>query len=107
MGEAVRLAVIPGDGIGPEVVDEALKVLAAVSDATDLTFEQTRFSLGAQRYLDTGDVLTDDDLDATNTAEQPDRVTPSGGTGARLEGSALHAELPPRSWNVLRLQVPV
>jgi 3-isopropylmalate dehydrogenase len=64
MGEAVRLAVIPGDGIGPEVVDEALKVLAAVSDATDLTFEQTRFSLGAQRYLDTGDVLTDDDLDA-------------------------------------------
>jgi len=64
MGEAVKLAVIPGDGIGPEVVDEALRVLAAVSDGTDLTFEQTRFSLGAQRYLDTGDVLTDDDLDA-------------------------------------------
>ncbi|GAA1817975.1 3-isopropylmalate dehydrogenase [Agromyces neolithicus] len=62
MGEAVRLAVIPGDGIGPEVVDEALRVLAAVSDGTDLEFEQTRFSLGAQRYLDTGDVLTDDDL---------------------------------------------
>ena len=39
-------------------------MLAAVSDATDLTFEQTRFSLGAQRYLDTGDVLTDDDLEA-------------------------------------------
>ena len=64
MGETVRLAVIPGDGIGPEVVDEALRVLAAVSEHTDLTFEQTRFSLGAQRYLDTGDVLTDDDLDA-------------------------------------------
>ncbi|MCD2442535.1 3-isopropylmalate dehydrogenase [Agromyces sp. SYSU K20354] len=63
MGEAVKLAVIPGDGIGPEVVDEALRVLAAVSEGTDLTFEQTRFSLGAQRYLDTGDVLTDDDLD--------------------------------------------
>ena len=64
MGEAVRLAVIPGDGIGPEVVDEALRVLAAVSESSELEFEQNRFSLGAQRYLDTGDVLTDDDLDA-------------------------------------------
>ena len=64
MGETVRLAVIPGDGIGPEVVDEALRVLAAVSESSELEFEQNRFSLGAQRYLDTGDVLTDHDLDA-------------------------------------------
>lgn len=64
MGETVRLAVIPGDGIGPEVIDEALRVLAAVAEGSDLAFEQNRFSLGAQRYLDTGDVLTDDDLDS-------------------------------------------
>jgi len=60
----VRLAVIPGDGIGPEVVDEALKVLDAATAGSDARFVQTRFSLGAARYLETGDVLTDDDLTA-------------------------------------------
>jgi alpha-N-arabinofuranosidase len=48
-------------------------------------------------------VLTDSDLDASNTAEQPDRVVPSQGTGANVSGGCLRAELPPRSWNVLRL----
>lgn len=63
MPRTVRLAVIPGDGIGPEVVAEALKVLrAAVGDET--RFEETHFSLGAGRFLETGDVLTDDDLAA-------------------------------------------
>jgi 3-isopropylmalate dehydrogenase len=51
-----RIAVIGGDGIGPEVTDEALKVLEAVRDAT---FEQTRYDLGAERYLATGEVLPD------------------------------------------------
>ncbi|GAA1833017.1 3-isopropylmalate dehydrogenase [Agromyces salentinus] len=64
MVRTVRLAVIPGDGIGPEVVGEALKVLDAATVGTGLVFEQTPFSLGAARYLETGDVLTDDDLDA-------------------------------------------
>jgi alpha-N-arabinofuranosidase len=48
-------------------------------------------------------VLADDDIDACNTAEQPDRVVPRAGSGATVEGSRLRAELPPRSWNVLRL----
>jgi alpha-N-arabinofuranosidase len=48
-------------------------------------------------------VLADSDLDAANTAEQPDRVVPSQGAGATVEGGSLRAELPPRSWNVLRL----
>ncbi|VXB00581.1 3-isopropylmalate dehydrogenase [Microbacterium sp. 8M] len=60
----VKLAVIPGDGIGPEVVAEAEKVLDAVTAGSDVTFEKTRFSLGAARYLETGDTLTDEDLDA-------------------------------------------
>lgn len=64
MVQTVRLAVIPGDGIGPEVVDEALKVLDAATAGADVAFEQTPFSLGAARYLETGDVLTDDDLAA-------------------------------------------
>jgi len=63
MPRTVRLAAIPGDGIGPEVVAEALKVLE-VAAGDDATFEVTTFSLGAGRYLETGDILTDDDLSA-------------------------------------------
>jgi 3-isopropylmalate dehydrogenase len=64
MSRQVRLAVIPGDGIGLEVVAEAVKVLERATDASDLSFEKTYFELGAARYLATGDVLTDDDLAA-------------------------------------------
>ena len=56
----MKLAVIGGDGIGPEVTAEALKVLRAVRDDV----EETQFDLGAERYLKTGDVLTDEDLAA-------------------------------------------
>src|SRR3546814_16059080 len=64
MSRVVKLAVIPGDGIGPEVIDEAVKVLDAATAASDVTFDRTLFSLGAARFLDTGDTLTDDDLAA-------------------------------------------
>ncbi|MEV7827640.1 3-isopropylmalate dehydrogenase [Microbacterium enclense] len=64
MSRVVKLAVIPGDGIGPEVVTEAVKVLDAVTAGSGVTFEKTPFSLGAGRYLETGDTLTDDDLAA-------------------------------------------
>jgi 3-isopropylmalate dehydrogenase len=64
MSRQVKLAVIPGDGIGPEVIAEAVKVLDAVTRDSDVNFEKTEFSLGADRFLATGEVLTDDDLDA-------------------------------------------
>ncbi|GAA2822845.1 MULTISPECIES: 3-isopropylmalate dehydrogenase [Crossiella] len=49
----MRLAVIPGDGIGPEVIAEALKVLGEVLP----TAEITRFDLGAARWHATGELL--------------------------------------------------
>ena len=52
----VALAVIPGDGIGPEVTAEALKVLEV---ASPVKLEATRYDLGAERYLATGEVLPD------------------------------------------------
>jgi 3-isopropylmalate dehydrogenase len=55
----MRLAVIPGDGIGPEVVAEGLKVLSAV--APDL--EPTSYDLGAARWQRTGELLPDTVLD--------------------------------------------
>jgi 3-isopropylmalate dehydrogenase len=57
-GGSVRLAVIGGDGIGPEVTAEALKVLE-VAAPDGVKFEQTRYDLGAERYLATGEVLPD------------------------------------------------
>lgn len=58
----IRLALIPGDGIGPEVVAEGLKVLRAALPA-DVQLETTDFDLGAARYHRTGEVLPDGDLD--------------------------------------------
>ena len=62
MSRVVKLALIPGDGIGPEVVGEAEKVLDAAVAGTDVSFDKTHFSLGAARFLETGDTLTADDL---------------------------------------------
>jgi 3-isopropylmalate dehydrogenase len=59
MAQSIRLAVIPGDYIGPEVTIEALKVLDACTPAYDVKIEQTEYDLGAQRYLATGEVLPD------------------------------------------------
>jgi 3-isopropylmalate dehydrogenase len=57
----VRLAVVPGDGIGPEVTDEAVKVLEQVAAGSggEVSFAPTRYDLGAERYLATGEVLPD------------------------------------------------
>jgi 3-isopropylmalate dehydrogenase len=63
MTRTIRLAVIGGDGIGPEVVAEALKVLRGAVDS-DVVLETTDFALGAARYLETGDVLPDAELEA-------------------------------------------
>ena len=59
-----RLAVVAGDGIGPEVVAEGLKCLAAATEGTDIAFETTEFDLGARRWHATGDTLTKEDLEA-------------------------------------------
>lgn len=59
----IRVAVIPGDGIGTEVVTEGLKVLSAVADTTEVEFHTTHFNLGAARYHATGEVLPDAELE--------------------------------------------
>ncbi len=56
----LNLAVIPGDGIGPEVTSVALQALEKALDG--LAIETTEFDLGANRYLTNGEILTDADL---------------------------------------------
>ncbi|MFN8125889.1 MAG: 3-isopropylmalate dehydrogenase [Candidatus Nanopelagicales bacterium] len=59
MASTYSLAVIPGDGIGGEVVTEALKVLDVAGGAAQDVFTTTTYDLGAQRYLATGETLPD------------------------------------------------
>ncbi|WP_406604746.1 3-isopropylmalate dehydrogenase [Corynebacterium kroppenstedtii] len=58
----MKLAVIPGDGIGTEVTAEALKVMRAALAGSGESIETTEYDLGALRYLRNGELLTDDDL---------------------------------------------
>lgn len=54
-----EIGVIPGDGTGPEVVAEGLKVLKAVSDVTDIKYNLTNYDFGGEKYLKTGEILPD------------------------------------------------
>jgi 3-isopropylmalate dehydrogenase len=61
MPESIRLAVVAGDGIGPEVVAEGLKVLRAAVDGESVV-ETTDYDLGARRWHATGETLPDSAL---------------------------------------------
>jgi 3-isopropylmalate dehydrogenase len=59
MSRTLRVAVVGGDGVGPEVVAEGLKVLRAVATAHDVAVETTEYDLGARRWHATGETLPD------------------------------------------------
>jgi 3-isopropylmalate dehydrogenase len=54
-----KISTIPGDGIGPEVLNEGIKVLEAVGDKVDISFEWIYHPYGAEHYLETGEILPD------------------------------------------------
>ncbi len=58
-----RIAVFGGDGIGPEVTQEALKVLETLSDLFDFSYKTTEFPHGSEHYLDTGELFPDSMID--------------------------------------------
>ncbi len=62
-----KIAIIPGDGTGPEVVNEGLKVLNAVSSKCGFSYETTTYDFGGERYLKTGEVLPEGALDQLRT----------------------------------------
>jgi 3-isopropylmalate dehydrogenase len=63
MANEYKIAVIPGDGTGPEVVREGLKVLAAVSEKFGFKFQAKEFDFTGQRYLKTGKLVDDSDIE--------------------------------------------
>lgn len=58
-----KIAVIPGDGTGPEVIREGLKVLEAVSSKFGFKYHLEKYDLGGERYLKTGETLPDSVLE--------------------------------------------
>ena len=60
---AHRIAVIAGDGIGPEVVKEGLRVLRAASEQFGFQYELTEYPHGTEHWLKTGDILPDAELE--------------------------------------------
>jgi len=58
-----KIAVIPGDGIGPEVVREGLKVLERIAEKEEFKYETIEYDFGGERYLRTGETLPDSALE--------------------------------------------
>ena len=59
MGKEYNVAVMPGDGTGPEVVAEGLKVLDAAAGVLGFTLRYTHYDIGGERYKKTGEILPD------------------------------------------------
>jgi 3-isopropylmalate dehydrogenase len=55
-----RVAVIGGDGIGPEIVHEGKKVLDSAGERYGFDIDWHDFAIGAERYLQTGELITDE-----------------------------------------------
>jgi tartrate dehydrogenase/decarboxylase/D-malate dehydrogenase len=86
---AYEFATIPGDGIGPAVVDAAQPLFEDVASSFGFSFETTRYDWGTERYLETGSMMPDDALDtlsgydsillgAVGHPDVPDHVTLHG-----------------------------
>jgi 3-isopropylmalate dehydrogenase len=58
-----KLAVLPGDGTGPEVVREALKVLKKISQLEKIDYTTDEFNYGGDRYLKSGEIINDQQID--------------------------------------------
>ncbi|HBN27290.1 MAG TPA: 3-isopropylmalate dehydrogenase, partial [Desulfobacteraceae bacterium] len=69
MSKKYSIAVIPGDGTGPEVINEGIKVLEAVAAKFDFTINFTNYDLGGERYKATGDILPDTDIKGLSEAD--------------------------------------
>ena len=69
MSKKYNISVIPGDGTGPEVVEEGIKILEVVSNKCDFRLNFTHYDLGGDHYMTTGEVLPDDILESLSGSD--------------------------------------
>ena len=65
-----KIAVIGGDGTGPEVIEEGRKALDAIAKIYNVELNYHPMDINGERYLRTGEVLTDQDIDELKHATQ-------------------------------------
>jgi 3-isopropylmalate dehydrogenase len=63
MGKTYKIALVPGDGTGPEVVAEGVKVIQTTADKFGFKLDMTKYDLGGERYMRTGETLPDSVLE--------------------------------------------
>lgn len=96
-----EIAVVPGDGIGTEVVDHSMPVVEAAADASGVSFDTTWYDWSSERYLEEGAMMPDDGLDelsgydaiflgAVGHPDVPDHVTLRGLRLAITKGFEQH-----------------
>ncbi len=66
MAHSYNIAVIPGDGTGPEVIAEGLKAVRAAASVEKISLDFTTFDFGGEHYMKTGEVLPENALDELN-----------------------------------------
>jgi len=64
-----NISVIPGDGTGPEVVEEGVKILDAVAGKSNFGFNFTHYNIGGDHYLKTGEILPDDVVESLSESD--------------------------------------
>ena len=64
-----KIAVIGGDGTGPEVIKEGLKALDAISKTFNIDFDFQHMNIDGTRYLKTGELLTESDIEALKSCD--------------------------------------
>ena len=69
MSKNYKIAIIKGDGIGPEIVDEAIKVLDAVSADEDFTLNYNEYLMGGIAYDVTGDPLPEETVKGSKASD--------------------------------------
>jgi len=69
MSKKFNIAVVPGDGTGPEVVAEGIKVLDTVAKKSDFSLSYSDFNIGGDHYLETGEILDEKVIDSLEKAD--------------------------------------
>ena len=69
MSKIYKIAVIPGDGTGPEVISEGIKVLTTVSASCDFNLNFTHYNLGGEHYQKTGEILPESVLESLSESD--------------------------------------
>ena len=62
-----KIAVVGGDGTGPEVVAEGLKCLHKIAETYNIEFQFDEFNFGGERYKETGEILSDAEIEQLKT----------------------------------------